>query len=144
MSRNINQYVDTPAWRLMDAFNEVERTQRAIDDSHARIADMRLIWRLSDRNPRSIKELANELALERSTVSRQVSAAHSQGLVERSQAPTDGARTITASQRGLDLLESTVASRIGAYQRCLDAIPVDEQERFLELIALVTAATDVD
>jgi DNA-binding MarR family transcriptional regulator len=60
----------------------------------------RIVHALVESGPLSIGDLAQELQLERSTVSRQVSAAVGNGLVERLAARGDRTRTVRATTAG--------------------------------------------
>ncbi|WP_447643724.1 MarR family winged helix-turn-helix transcriptional regulator [Nocardioides zeae] len=70
----------------------------------------RILWRLVERGPLSLSVLADELQLERSTVSRQVSAAVDRGLVERG-ADADLRRHVRPTPAGLAAYRNDVAAR---------------------------------
>lgn len=62
----------------------------------------RILWRLVEEGPRTLRELSEELQLERSTVTRQVAAALERGLVERYDEPGRGGRLLRPTEAGAE------------------------------------------
>lgn len=79
----------------------------------------RILWLISEE-PRSLREVADELQLEQSTVSRQVSAAIRHGLVER--CPNDGAGgwLLRPTDEGRAAYQHDAQLRVAVYSRVLD------------------------
>ncbi|MFD6137837.1 MarR family winged helix-turn-helix transcriptional regulator, partial [Isoptericola sp. NPDC060257] len=68
-------------------------------------ADGRLLWLLSDGRPRTLREIAEALRLEQSTVNRQVNGALAAGLLRRFTAPGRSARLLEPTEEGLARFE---------------------------------------
>jgi DNA-binding MarR family transcriptional regulator len=79
----------------------------------------RILWLLAEE-PRTLRALADELQLEQSTVSRQVSAAIRHGLVERCGKPDPGGWLHRPTERGRAAYEHDAQLRIDVYSRVLD------------------------
>jgi DNA-binding MarR family transcriptional regulator len=79
----------------------------------------RILWLLSEE-PRTLRVLADELQLEQSTVSRQVSAAIRHGLVERCGKPDTGGWLHRPTEAGHAAYEQDAQLRIDVYSRVLD------------------------
>jgi DNA-binding MarR family transcriptional regulator len=138
VARITDEYEGTPVWRLMTTFTQLQRAHRLVEaHSRLRSADLRLLWLLSDGVPRSMREIADQLALERSTVSRQVSAALADGLIARTDQPVAGARPLVVTQTGTDALTQVIEGNFGDYLGALDVLPEEERERFVENLAAV-------
>ncbi len=60
----------------------------------------RLLWLLTEGPPRTLRELADELQLDQSTVNRQVNAAIKHGLVERYAVPGSPSRLLRPTEAG--------------------------------------------
>jgi DNA-binding MarR family transcriptional regulator len=90
-------------------------------------ADQRLMWLFQDRRPRTLKEIAEELGLEQSTVNRQVNAALAEGLLRRYRESGQAARLVTATEDGLARFDADLELLLGACTQALGAL--DEQER---------------
>lgn len=60
----------------------------------------RILWLLVERGPSTQRDLAEELQLERSTVTRQVAAVMDRGLVERHDTPGRGGRLLRPTDAG--------------------------------------------
>jgi DNA-binding MarR family transcriptional regulator len=65
----------------------------------------KLLWILSDGRPRTLRQLADELDLELSTINRQVNAAVRAGLLERFSVPDSPSRPVQATAEGQRLYE---------------------------------------
>ena len=102
-------------------------------------ADGRLLWLLSDGRPRTLREIADALRLEQSTVNRQVNGALAAGLLRRFTEPGRSARLIEPTPEGADAYERATDQALGAYADGL-AVLGDEASEFLELLERFTAA----
>ncbi len=126
--------------RLASLVGRLEVHRRLAEDRSALShADGRLLWFLSDGRPRTLREIADGLNLEQSTVNRQVNAALSAGRLRRFAEPTQAARLIEPTEEGLALYEAASARALGAYADGLAALD-DESDRFLELLETFVAA----
>jgi DNA-binding MarR family transcriptional regulator len=123
----------SPVWDLVVATARLERGRRAVE-GRARLgtADLRLIWLLVEKGPRTMKEISEELGLEQSTVNRQVNAALKAGYLERLEPAGRGARTLTPTDEGYDLFASDMHLVIAVLDEGLSAVPVAEARRFME------------
>ncbi|TQL66919.1 DNA-binding MarR family transcriptional regulator [Nocardioides albertanoniae] len=120
-------------WRL-----EVHR-RLAEDRSALNQSDGRLLWFLSDGRPRTLREIADGLNLEQSTVNRQVNAALSAGHLRRFAEPGLPARLIEPTEEGLALYEAASARALGAYADGLAALG-DDSDEFLDLLETFVGA----
>ncbi|WP_220451240.1 MarR family winged helix-turn-helix transcriptional regulator [Nocardioides dongkuii] len=64
------------------------------------VSAFRVLWMLVEHGPRTLRELADDLHLERSTVTRQVNAAIARGLVERYDEAGSGGRLLRPTDAG--------------------------------------------
>ncbi len=72
-----------------------------------------LLLHLNNNEPQSVGELATKLALDNSTVTRQINAMEKNGLVEKMANPADGRSSLIAHSRlGKELVESMHELRI--------------------------------
>ncbi len=81
-----------------------------------------------------MKEIADVLGLDASTVNRQVNSALKSGLVERC-SPTGGARPIRPTEAGRAGFEADLLSSLATTRAGLDALPAGRAEEFLALFA---------
>lgn len=141
MARITDDYVGTLVWRILSSFTRLQSAHRLMEaNTSVRAADLRLIWLMADGEPRSVKEIADELALERSTVSRQVNAALVDGFVERAEHPVAGARPFVVTQHGVGTLTQILERNLDLYEGALATVPEGERERFVELLSGVVDA----
>ena len=96
-------------------------------------ADGRLLWLMSDRRPRTLREISSALGLEQSTVNRQVNAAIDAGLLRRFAEAGRPARLIEPTAAGIEAFENATALALGAYDDALATLG-DESGAFLELL----------
>jgi len=99
-----------------------------------RAADQRLMWLLSDGEPRTLREIAEALGLEQSTVNRQVHAALDEELVHRTREPGRSAQVVTATDEGLSRFAHDLDLHLGAYRAGLAALPKREQAQLVDLL----------
>jgi len=76
------------------------RRQAVYADAVLEVSAFRILWLLSDGEPRTLRNLAEELGLEQSTVNRQVHAALDAGWVERYAEPGSPARLLRPTASG--------------------------------------------
>lgn len=96
-------------------------------------SDGRLLWFLSDGRPRTLREIADGLNLEQSTVNRQVNAALSAGHLRRFAEPGRSARLIEPTEEGLAVYEVASSRALAAYAGGLAALG-GRAEEFLDLL----------
>lgn len=82
----------------------------------------RILWRLVEIGPRTLAELTDDLLLERSTVSRQVTAAERRGLVHRDSEPGPGGRPVAATTEGVAAYRHDVELRAVVWRRAVDEL----------------------
>jgi DNA-binding MarR family transcriptional regulator len=82
----------------------------------------RILWRLTEGPPRTQRELAEELQLEQSTVTRQVNAAIGHGLVERYAVAGSSARLLRPTEAGRAAYLRDGALRAAVYGEVLDEL----------------------
>ncbi|MFF5323614.1 MarR family winged helix-turn-helix transcriptional regulator [Janibacter hoylei] len=134
---------DGPAWAAIRASAHFERVRRAIEaGQQLKVAEGRLLWLLRDGEPRSLRQIAEELDLEQSTVNRQVHAALESGVVERSRPSGSPTYLVGMSDAGRERFLADMDRLLAVYDRAVAAVPAAEQERFLEHLAAFVAALD--
>lgn len=89
---------------LEDLADELLRFSRrrhmTIEGTELDVSAFKLLWVLSDERPRTLRELAEELGLELSTINRQVNAAVRAGLLERFSVPGNPSRPVRPTPEG--------------------------------------------
>ncbi|MFT4214113.1 MAG: MarR family transcriptional regulator [Microbacterium sp.] len=95
-------------------------------------ADMRLLWLFTDGDAYTLRQIAQRLGLEQSTVNRQVNAAVAAGLLLKTR--DGGSYSFTSSTQGAREFERTLDASLSAYRTALAALG-DDRERFLSLVA---------
>lgn len=106
------------------------------------IAEIRVLWMLSDGQPRSLRELAAALHLEQSTVNRQVNAAIDAGHLYRFTEHGRSSGLIAPTSEGRRRFTEDTEFTLHIYDRALDELG-DHAQLFLEqLETFVAAYTD--
>lgn len=141
MSRVTDDLRETPEGISIITIARLERAQRAAEDvAEIRVADRRLLWLLSDGAPRTMREIADGLGLEQSTVNRQVNAALAHGLLARSEPDEHHARPIVVTDEGQALFARSFDRHMGYVRGALAAVPEHRREAFLaDFVAFVDA-----
>lgn len=141
MTRVTDDLRETPAGMAIIAIAMLERAQRAAEDvAEVRVADRRLLWLLSDGDPRTMRQIADELDLEQSTVNRQVNAALGEGLLARTTPDEHHARPLVVTDAGQALFNRSFDRHVGYVERALDVVPTDRAPTFLaDLVAFAEA-----
>lgn len=122
----------------LDTFRRV-----AEQSGELRPADGRLLWLLSDGRPRTLRDIAEELNLEQSTVNRQVNGALKSGLVNRFREKGSSAWLFEGTETGIAGFERALAQHLGLFDRALEALPSADRARFIaDLAAFVDAYGD--
>lgn len=120
-----------PAWLAATAMSRLERGRRAADSARFGHADQRLLWMFSDGRPRTLREIADEIGLEQSTVNRQANAALKAGLLERSREPGQSAWHYTAAADALEVFARELQDQLDLLDRALQALPRADRATFL-------------
>lgn len=123
-----------PAWAALTAMVRLERGRRAAEGIRFGHADQRLMWMFSDGRPRTLREIAEELGLEQSTVNRQANAALKSGLLERVREPGQTAWHYLASPAALEDFSRELNDHLSLLEQALEALPEEDRARFLEQI----------
>lgn len=99
----------------------------------------KLLWLLSDERPRTLRELADELDLDLSTINRQVNAAVRAGLLERFSVPDGPSRPVRRTPEGRRLYEHDSAVHADLLRSVLAEMGADPAR---ELISGLRAFND--
>ena len=132
---------DVPTWRLATSLARLDRAQRAAEaGATLGVADSRLMWLFSDHEPRTLKQISDDLGLEQSTVNRQVNAALGAGLLRRFREPGRPAQLVEATEDGLDQFAQDLERHLGRLESALDALPHAQRGDFPALLATFVEA----
>jgi len=82
-----------------------KRRHAVIEGVELELSAFRLLWVLSDDRPRTLRELADELGLDLSTINRQVNGAVRAGLLERFAVADSPSRPVRPTPEGRRLYE---------------------------------------
>ncbi|MTB87703.1 MarR family transcriptional regulator [Aeromicrobium senzhongii] len=121
-----------PAWGALAAIARIERGRRAADSLRFNHADQRLLWMFSDGRPRTLREIADELGLEQSTVNRQVNGALKAGHVRRFREPGQNAWQFLPVDETMDEFTQDLQDHLALLEQALQCLPENERSRFLE------------
>ena len=91
----------------------------------------RLLWMLSDGTPRTLRQLAECLDLEQSTVNRQVNAALSAGYVERFAVEGSASKLVRPTAAGEEAFDHDGQIRAALISRALDDLGDDRAARLI-------------
>jgi DNA-binding MarR family transcriptional regulator len=104
------------------------------------LAAYSLLIRLADDGPQRSGDLARSFGVDKSTMSRQVSALERAGLVSREEDPVDGrAYQVGISEAGRRSLEGTRSERRRAYRELLCHWSEEDRREFARLLARYNA-----
>jgi DNA-binding MarR family transcriptional regulator len=102
----------------------------------------RILWLLVEGGPLTLRELAHDLQLERSTVNRQVNSALRHGLVERFADPGSAGRRLRPTETGLEAYRHDGALRAEVFAEVLGELGADRARTLLEDLAAFNDAYD--
>lgn len=102
----------------------------------------RILWLLVEGGPRTLRELAHDLQLERSTVNRQVNSALRHELVERVAEPGSAGRRLRPTEAGLEAYRRDGALRAAVFAEVLGELGADRARSLLEDLAAFNDAYD--
>jgi DNA-binding MarR family transcriptional regulator len=101
------------------------RRTQVYPGSHLDSSAFRLLWLLTEGRARTQRELADELQLDPSTVTRQLGAAISHGLVERYAHPGGTGRLLRPTEAGRTAYVHDGALRARVYDSVLEELGAD-------------------
>lgn len=114
---------------LSELAHELMRNSRRrhdnVEDTLLDTSAFKVLWVLSDGQPRTLRELADELDLELSTINRQVNAAVRAGLLERFSVPDHPSRPVRPTAEGRRLYEHDRAIHADLLQSVLAEMGTD-------------------
>ncbi len=117
-----------------------EKVRRASElKSRLGTADRRIMWLFADRRPRTLREIADALGLEQSTVNRQVNAALTEGLLVRFREPGQSARLVTVTDEGLERFSQDLSLHLGLFEQALGQLSAEDQTRMIESLETFVA-----
>ena len=121
--------------KIAGAIARFERYRRAsVHHDTLGTADLRLLWLMADGQPRTLRDIAHELSLEQSTINRQVNAALTQDIVERSRVEGQAAYVFSASELGIEHLEKHISRTLGGYEKALASMGTARAGQLLGLL----------
>jgi DNA-binding MarR family transcriptional regulator len=103
------------------------------------VSAFRLLWLLCEGQPRTVRELAEELELDQSTVTRQVNAAIGHGHVERYAVAGSASRVLRPTPSGRTAYEHDARLRADLFGEAMDVLG---DERTATLVALLREFND--
>jgi DNA-binding MarR family transcriptional regulator len=134
---------DAGASLVPDLYRVVRRLRRLTDPQQADVATLMLLHRLACAGPTRPSDLAGELGLDLSTVSRHARSLAEAGLVSRDPDPEDGRSLLLAlTQSGADYMTEAFHRRQVAVAAVTAAWEPDEQEHLRRLLRRL--ADDLD
>lgn len=133
-----------PAWTAIRIASRWSTVRRGLEaGQQLRVAEGRLLWLLRDGEARTLRQIADDLDLEQSTVNRQVHAALDSGVVRRFRDEGSPTYLVEMSDAGRQRFGDDLTRLMAVYGHAVAAVPEAEQERFLEhLSAFVEALAE--
>lgn len=127
---------DDPAWTAIRVSARWADVRRSIESgSRLRVAEGRLLWLMRDGEARTLRQVAEALDLEQSTVNRQVHAALDSGTLRRFRPDGGSAYLLEVTDLGWRRLQADLEDQFRRHRRALAAIPEEERSRFLDRLA---------
>lgn len=105
-------------------------------------SEFRILWRLEEAGPRTLRDLADDLQLEQSTVNRQVNVAIRHGLVERFEVEDRVSRLLRPTERGREAYEHDGLLRAEVFGEALADLGTDRAREMIEDLASFNDALD--
>ncbi len=102
----------------------------------------RLLWVLVNGEPRTLRELADLLDLEQSTINRQVHAAIDAGYLERFDVAGSASKRIRPTAAGRAAFEHDGVIRAARYQRIFDELGAERAHQLIEHLTAFNDAWD--
>ncbi|HET7304409.1 MAG TPA: MarR family winged helix-turn-helix transcriptional regulator [Segeticoccus sp.] len=134
MSRRPRQQRLSRDRRLAALLLQLDRQRHAVAGSATlAAAELRLLWLFSDGRPRTLREIADALRLEQSTVNRQVNGAIQAGHLHRFTEKGRTARLVAPTPAGRERFATDTALVLRLYDEALADLG-DEGRPFLDLL----------
>jgi len=118
------------------------RGSRVYPGSVVDLSAFKILWLLTDSGPLTMKDLAAELQLEQSTVSRQVKAAVERGLIERYDVEGASSRLHRPTAAGSEVYLQEAALRTAVIREALESLGVERATLFVGELAAFNDALD--
>lgn len=132
---------DQPAWTVIRVSAQWANVRRVLESRlRLRVAEGRLLWLLRDGEPRTLRQIAQELDLEQSTVNRQVHSALESGVIVRFRREGSATYLVDISDEGRERFRADLAQQLDVHDRALAAIPEGDREAFLKHLTAFVAA----
>lgn len=126
---------DEQSRRLARALARMESLRRhRRDDGGLGAADIRLLWLLVDSGPQTLGEITVALALERSTVNRQVNAAVDAGLLAKERVPHSSAHRVHLTDAGRESFDTCAQQAVDAIGAALAQLDAEESSDLVNLV----------
>lgn len=120
-------------------FSRLETQRRAWEQrTPLGVSEMRLLWVLQEPSEWTLRDIAEHLGLEQSTVNRQVNAAVAAGLVNKLSGSDQPTYLFRISEEGTRMFAACAGQALDRYQAALDdlgeqgALFVDLLDRFVD------------
>lgn len=121
------------AWAAIRISARWSTARRVIESGQQlRVAEGRLLWLLRGGRALTLREIAEELDLEQSTVNRQVHAALDSGVIRRFRREDSPTYLVEMSDEGGRRFGADLARATSIYGHAVSAVPEAERETFLE------------
>jgi DNA-binding MarR family transcriptional regulator len=118
------------------------RRTAAYPGSRLDTSAFRVLWLLAEGPPRTLRDVAEELQLDPSTVNRQVNAAIQNGLLERYAVDGSPSRLLRPTAAGRTAYEYDAALRGAAYGAAMDALGAAGSAELIALLGRFNDALD--
>lgn len=130
------EVADVSRARLLASYLASLDLQRRALETHLHLStsELRILWLFSDGQLRTLREIAENLRLEQSTVNRQVNAAHAAGLLGRSRPEGGNAYVFFSAPAGVAAFEEDLVTSLGAYETALQQLGPDDAATFLQTL----------
>jgi DNA-binding MarR family transcriptional regulator len=102
----------------------------------------RILWRLEERGPLTLRELADQLQLDQSTINRQVASATAHGLVERFEEPGNASRPVRPTEAGRAAYDHDGRLRAAPLARAIEDLGIERARAMVESLRAFNDAVD--
>lgn len=111
-----------------------KRRHAAIEGIQLEASAFKLLWLLADQ-PRTLREISDELDLDLSTINRQVNAAVRAGLLERFTVPDSPSKPVRPTAEGRRLYEHDMAVHADLLRSVLAEMGADQARELIRSLA---------
>lgn len=118
------------------------RKSLALPDARLEASAFTILWLLADGRPRTLRDLAEELGLDQSTVNRQVNAAIKHGYLERFEVTGRISKFIRPTDLGRAEFEADGLARARRLERVFDSMAPGTPEQLLHELRSYNDAFD--